>query len=127
YLAASFTLYAAPSLVRVAVRGEKLEMFQVGWMNVSATSSAAEEVRRPRTPPWPLAVALGVLVALAGWRRPGAGFILAALGQAAFLPMAQRTLFRRQWTPEAILPAALLLVLIACGLRWMTAAERLWI
>ena len=127
YLAASFALYAAPALVRVAARGEKLEMFQVGWMNVSATSSASEEVRRPRTPRWPLAVGLGGLVAWAGWRRPGAGLALAALGQAAFLPMAQRTLFRRQWTPEAVLPTALLLLLVGCGLRWITTAERLWV
>jgi hypothetical protein len=123
YWLASFLLFAAPALARVAFAGHTLTNFSVTVQGVNASSRPPVPIptgRRSGGPSIPAAITACVLLGLLARKHPvTAGLALAMIGSVGTPQLTMRMIFMKQWTPTGILGGCVFFAILCAGLRFM--------
>ncbi len=123
YWLASFLLFAAPSLGRVAFSGHTLTTLSAGFQGISASSRPAAPVPARRGsggPSLPVAIGAAAVLALCARKHPlCAGLTLAMIGAVGTSHLLSRMVFRNQWGTDEVSGALIFFVILCAGLRLM--------
>src|SRR6185369_6846488 len=123
YWLASFLLFAAPALFRVAFAGDTLSSLSVSVEGIRASSRPrvpSPAARGPRGPSLPFTIGAAVVLGLIMRRHTlMAGLMLAMIGAVGAPQSVMRMFFMNQWNATDILVAVFFFVLLCTGLRFM--------
>lgn len=123
YWLASFLLFAAPALGRVAFSGYTLTNLSVSFQGISASSRPPVSVpvrRGGGGPSVTAAMAAAAILALCARKHPVcAGLTLAMIGAVGMPQLVTRMVFRNQWGGDEVASSLVFFGILCAGLRLM--------